>query len=411
MKNILILILFFTLSYSQSNSQWVNLNMGNGFNIFDFSFPNAQTGYICGYGGLFKKTTNGGNNWINMSFPTTQFNMNAVHFFNASTGLLSSDSDTIYRTSNGTNNWSEKIYIGIAVFDFQFFDSLNGFAAGNNRFAKTTNGGLNWTVSTIQTIGQIFFINQNTGWTLANIPAGSNILKTTDAGTTWQIQHSTNNFRIIYDIFFIDENTGYTSGYRHNILKTTNGGLNWISQNDEASAQGLYSIYFINANSGWAVGDFYSTTSTSTYYTSNGGTNWLNTSGILSGRLTRVKINNSPVGYIAGSNQTMFRTTNAGGLTGIYNSEISPSSYLLSQNFPNPFNPDTKINYSLPKKGFVTLKIYDILGREIRSLVNETKQPGNYSVDFNGSNLSSGVYFYRLESRGFTSTKSMVLIK
>lgn len=332
MKNILLLILFFTLSYSQSNSQWINLNLGNGFNIFDFSFPNSQTGYISGYGGLFKKTTNGGANWIDMSFSTTQFNLNAVHFFNANTGLLASDSDTIYRTVNGTQNWSEKIYIGIHVFDFQFFDSLIGYASGNNRFAKTTNGGLNWTVSTIQSSGQIYFLNQNTGWTLSNISAGSNILKTTNAGANWQIQHSTSDFRIIYDIFFLDENTGYTSGYRHNILKTTNGGINWTSQNDESSANGLYSIYFINTNTGWAVGDLYSTTNTCAYSTTNGGSNWINTNSIVSGRLNRVKINNSPVGYIAGQNQTMYKTTNAGGLTGLtVTTDIIPTKYSLAE--------------------------------------------------------------------------------
>jgi photosystem II stability/assembly factor-like uncharacterized protein len=410
MKNILILILFFTLAFSKLDAQWVNLNMGNGFNIFDFSFPNAQTGYICGYGGLFKKTTNGGTNWTNLSFPTTQLNLNAVHFFNANTGLLASDSDTIYRTTNGTQNWSEKIYIGIIILDFQFIDSLIGYASGINRFAKTTNGGLNWTVSTIQSSGQIYFINQNTGWTLANITAGSNILKTTNAGANWQIQHSTDNFRIIYDVFFIDENTGYTSGYRHNILKTTNGGTNWASQNYESSAQGLYSIYFINANSGWAVGDLYSTTNTNTYYTSNGGTNWLNTNGIVSGRLNRVKINNSPVGYTAGQNQSIYRTTNAGGLTFIKN-ETTASEYSLSQNYPNPFNPVTKINYSVPKQSLVTMKILDILGREVATLVNESMKPGYYSVDFNGSNLASGVYFYRMEAGTFVNVKRLLLIK
>ena len=413
MKNKFLLILLFALIYSQSNAQWTNLNMGNGFNIFDFSFPNAQTGYICGYGGLFKKTTNGGTNWTNLSFPSTQFNLNAVHFFNANTGLLASDSDTIYRTVNGTQNWSEKIYIGINVFDFQFFDSLNGYASGTNRFAKTTNGGLNWTVSTIQSSGQIFFLNQNTGWTLANITAGSNILKSTDSGSSWQIQHSTSDFRIIYDIFFLDENTGYTSGYRHNILKTTNGGINWTSQNDESSAQGLYSIYFINANSGWTVGDFYSTVNTSTYYTTNGGTNWMSNIGITgAGRLNRVKINNSPVGYVAGQNQIMYKTTNAGGLTEItFDPAVIPSKYSLSQNYPNPFNPATKINFALPTQGMVTLKIYDVLGREIISLVNEVKSAGNYSVDFNASKFSSGVYFYKLESNGFSSIKRMLLVK
>jgi hypothetical protein len=93
------------------------------------------------------------------------------------------------------------------------------------------------------------------------------------------------------------------------------------------------------------------------------------------------------------------------------NQNTIPDKYSLSQNYPNPFNPVTKINFSIPKQGFVTLKIYDILGREVRTLVNETKQPGNYSVDFNGSSLASGVYFYRLESNSFTSIKRMVLIK
>ena len=85
--------------------------------------------------------------------------------------------------------------------------------------------------------------------------------------------------------------------------------------------------------------------------------------------------------------------------------------FKLSQNFPNPFNPNTKISYALPKQGFVTLKIYDITGREIQTLVNEVKQAGYYTVDFNGSHLSSGVYFYKIKSSHFVSVKRMVLIK
>ncbi len=88
-----------------------------------------------------------------------------------------------------------------------------------------------------------------------------------------------------------------------------------------------------------------------------------------------------------------------------------PVVYSLSQNYPNPFNPTTKINFALPKQGFVTLKIYDITGREIKTLVNEVKQAGNYTVDFNGSYLASGVYFYKIQSGDFVSVKRMVLIK
>ncbi len=88
-----------------------------------------------------------------------------------------------------------------------------------------------------------------------------------------------------------------------------------------------------------------------------------------------------------------------------------PKVYSLSQNYPNPFNPSTKINFALPKQGLVTLKIYDILGREIRTLVNEVKNAGSYTVDFNASEYSSGVYFYRIQSNDFSDVKRMLLVK
>jgi hypothetical protein len=86
-------------------------------------------------------------------------------------------------------------------------------------------------------------------------------------------------------------------------------------------------------------------------------------------------------------------------------------SFNISQNFPNPFNPVTKINYELPKDTKVKLVIYDILGREIKTLVNEIKQSGKYTVEFNGSNLASGVYFYRIQAGDYIAVKRMVLVK
>jgi hypothetical protein len=90
---------------------------------------------------------------------------------------------------------------------------------------------------------------------------------------------------------------------------------------------------------------------------------------------------------------------------------VIPNNYSLFQNYPNPFNPVTQINYEIPKKGFVVLKVFDILGREVANLVNEEKQPGDYIVDFDGSNFASGVYFYKLELNEFTDVKRMVIIK
>lgn len=98
------------------------------------------------------------------------------------------------------------------------------------------------------------------------------------------------------------------------------------------------------------------------------------------------------------------------------NITLTPTEFSLSQNYPNPFNPTTKITYAIPVEGKVTMKVYDLTGRELMNLVNETKQIGFYTVDFNGANLASGVYFYRinvdgLENKNYQATRRMVLIK
>lgn len=88
-----------------------------------------------------------------------------------------------------------------------------------------------------------------------------------------------------------------------------------------------------------------------------------------------------------------------------------PTAYALDQNFPNPFNPSTKINYSLPVEGFVTLDVYNSIGQKVATLVNETKTAGNYTVNFDASDLTSGIYFYKISSGNFTETKKMILLK
>ncbi|MGA9291323.1 MAG: ScyD/ScyE family protein [Ignavibacteriaceae bacterium] len=100
-------------------------------------------------------------------------------------------------------------------------------------------------------------------------------------------------------------------------------------------------------------------------------------------------------------------------VTGVEDSQNKniPESYTLYQNYPNPFNPSTTIKFSIPQASFVTLNVYDILGKQITTLVNNEKPAGNYSINFNASNLPSGVYFYRMQAGSFASTKKFVLLK
>ncbi|HMS32461.1 MAG TPA: agmatine deiminase family protein [Ignavibacteria bacterium] len=97
--------------------------------------------------------------------------------------------------------------------------------------------------------------------------------------------------------------------------------------------------------------------------------------------------------------------------TSILTNTVIPDKYSLSQNYPNPFNPSTQLEFEISNMGFVTLKVYDVLGNEVKNLVNENKPAGRYKVTFDGSNLSSGIYFYKLESGAFIETKRMILLK
>ena len=84
---------------------------------------------------------------------------------------------------------------------------------------------------------------------------------------------------------------------------------------------------------------------------------------------------------------------------------------MLSQNFPNPFNPSTRLNYFVPNESFVTIKVYDFLGREVTTLVNETKSIGSYEIAFDASDLPSGAYFYTMIAGNYSATKKMILLK
>ncbi|CAF3802102.1 unnamed protein product [Rotaria sp. Silwood1] len=118
-------------------------------------------------------------------------------------------------------------------------------------------------------------------------------------------------------------------------------------------------------------------------------------------------------GYSVFGNDAFLDDITSGPATGVGGTPISliPDKFELSQNYPNPFNPTTKINFSVPKQSFVTLKIFDVTGREVANLVNDMKAPGYHSVEFNASSFASGVYFYRIEAADFIDTKRMVLVK
>jgi len=147
--------------------------------------------------------------------------------------------------------------------------------------------------------------------------------------------------------------------------------------------------------------------------TTDGGSNWIGQDSRYANPLNDVSFTDSVNGTAVGYYGTILRTTN-GGVTFVEaNNEISlpPTAYFLYQNYPNPFNPSTKIEFRITDLEFVSLKVYDILGNEITTLLNEELPAGEHAVEFNGLGLSSGIYFYQLRAGSLLETKKMILLR
>ncbi|MBL0108594.1 MAG: T9SS type A sorting domain-containing protein [Ignavibacteria bacterium] len=234
------------------------------------------------------------------------------------------------------------------------------------------------------------------------------ILRSTNSGINWsQIPSGTNsNLR---SVAFAGTGTGYVCGYNGAILKTVNSGMNWISLTSNTSND-LFAVIFINNSTGYSAG------SGKIIKTTNGGNNWISQQILFTGDFYDIMFSNINTGWAAGQFGTINSTINGGVGVKLISSEI-PESFALHQNFPNPFNPVTKINYELPASrgervtNYVSLTVFDILGNEIKSLVNAKQTAGSYEVDFDGKGLSSGIYFYKLSAGSFSETKMMTLIK
>jgi photosystem II stability/assembly factor-like uncharacterized protein len=248
------------------------------------------------------------------------------------------------------------------------------------------------------------FYNTNTGWLCG---AGGSINHSTDGGANWIAQNSGTSLNL-NSIFFINSTLGWVAGGDREgiILKTTDEGTTWNTL--YMSTQPLRRIRFSSPDSGWAAGD-----SGIVLFTSDSGQNWQKQNTGNANNFYSVFFTSNKTGWLVGGYGLIYKTSNGGEPIGIIgNQESLPNQYFLFQNYPNPFNPATEIKYDLPRAANVTIKIYNTLGEEVKTLVsNEFKNAGSYSITFDGSALASGVYFYTITAGEFRDSKKMVLIK
>ncbi len=410
------IIFFFLLFPGLAFSQWIQQNSGTNSFLSKVRMIDASTGYIIGDSSHVLKTTNGGANWTNLFTGTSHDDyFTGIHFINASTGYVcggfmnGSGTSKILKTTDGGANWTIQFQSPTEFyFAICFVNQNTGFNGGyDGKFYKTTDGGVSWNGMTVTgvTIWTIAFVNQTTGFIAGDLGM---LRRTTDCGQTWSLMPSATNLRIS-SLCFTDAQHGYAVCDSETVIRTTDGGLNWTSQR-HGTVIGYESVCFVNQNTGFAVGNWWEVATYKLIRTTNAGANWHTLAQGQGDPYFDISFANENTGWIAGYNGLILKTTN-GGATFIRNETGVADGYKLEQNYPNPFNSSTKISFTVPEYGFVSLKVFDLRGNEIISLVNENKQAGNYSVHFNAPALSSGVYICKFNAGGFSRTIKMVLIK
>jgi photosystem II stability/assembly factor-like uncharacterized protein len=376
--------------------------------LLGWAVGGAQNPPVTNDGTTILKTTDGGINWQLIPFSLTNIALYPLFFVNENIGWTASADGVILKTVNGGYNWSPQIFVtDTAIVGMHFINENIGWAIGDRgKILKTTNGGTNWfsqTSGKVSMLWGIDFVDDQTGWIAG---AQGVILKTTNGGDTWETQTASFPSMWFADVCFLDANTGWIAAGNGRLLKTTNGGSTWTDQQISTILQ-YYSIKFINSNLGWAVGS-----GGTVHRTTNGGSTWVAQERKTHYALNSVFFIDEQNGWVAGAGGNILKTNN-GNTTNVAlsNSQI-PKDFTLSQNYPNPFNPSTTISWQSPVSGYQTIKLFDVLGREIETIVEDYFDAGLHSTLFIvNSSLPSGVYFYQICAGDFVETKKMLLLK
>ncbi|KXK52410.1 MAG: 5'-nucleotidase [Chlorobi bacterium OLB5] len=453
---------------------WCSNQLFSGNTYFDISHVDSITAYVCGAKGWIFRCNDVLPNTNTKYLGGSKANLKHISFTDPlNGGMISAESSLLFTTSNGGNNWNIQfcgnnswfegssgltklwIFSNTSWYREIFSPGIGGFSSYSVQ--KSTDQGLTWggyffsigfgvgdvfetggvtyltynlqvqknsgtgwtTLYTGTSTGKIYFTDANTGFVALGGSGTKGVLYTSNGGTNW-INYSTGSTKYIESVYLRSSGLGFIGCDSSLLLRTTNFGLNW-SQVTLPNNLRVQNIRFANESLGWFMGtDRNSPYTGRLFVTNNGGTSFQQMMSLMNFDVKGFSFADAMNGFICGDSGKVLKTTN-GGLTFIsQNTGINPEKFSLSQNYPNPFNPVTTIRFSIPhhnlplkggdKEG-VILKIYDLLGKEITTLVNEQMQPGSYSVDWDASNFPSGVYFYRIEADDFVESRKMVLLK
>jgi photosystem II stability/assembly factor-like uncharacterized protein len=391
---------------------WIEKNPGVNVNLNSVQFIDNNVGWVVGENGIVLKSTNAGESWFTLNSGQNA-NFNSVFFLNSTTGWISGDNGLIIKSIDGGANWMQQNSgLFVNIFKVEFCDANFGYAlAHGGIILKTVNGGTTWSTiyDSYDELKDIEFFNPNIGWVCGQ----GDIFRTNNGGLSWTHQFDTPyyDFR---SLCLLDSSIVFSAGDDGLILLTTNGGqgipvpVNLISFTAFTRGDEVVLSWSTSTELNNHIFEIERKTKNQEFYTT----------GYVEGSGTTTE--HHDYSYI---DRNVERNTYYYRLKQIdFNGmcqysdqiEVFVSGVLtikLEQNYPNPFNPVTNIGFTISDFGFVSLKIYDILGNEIATLINEEKQPGTYEVEFDANDLTSGIYFYQLKSGNYLETRKMVMLK
>ena len=413
-KKILFATFLIVFSATSTFAQWKALNTSFGSDIKAL----AKTGNL-----LFAATNGGGvycsentyQNWVQKNSGLTNLKVYSIAV-SGTTIAAGTYGNGVFISNNNGDAWTSTAS-GISVpYIYALAFTGNNLLAGTGGggFFRSVNNGSSWVRAGGTThIVNSFYVTQNYSF----VGQGPYAYKTTDNGNTWTTLIGSSNTTV--KGFAETPRTGGGT----NIFVGTLDGV-YISTDDAKSWKTINSgLTYRNVNAIVTTGQnlFVATESGGVFRSSDNGSTWnaINT-GLPTNTNGRALILSNGVLFLGTSDGVVWkRDLSEFGITSVKQvaNEI-PSEFSLYQNYPNPFNPETTISYTIPSnvKGEtinVTLKVFDLLGNEVATLVNEYKQPGVYNSTFSTlrSSLTSGIYFYTLSANGFTQTRKMLLVK
>ncbi len=441
MKNLtsIIITILFCSFFTQAQPTWKALPSAPTTSRHDDGFfINDNLGWVVGRGRIWK-TSDGGDSWIKQ-FDSGTIYFRSIGFLDSLTGVAGNlgtnefggqtDTNLIFRTVDGGENWlpvnnfigpKPRGICGLNVINDSIIVGV-GRVRGPVYFLKSTDKGATWLTKDMSNYANdlmdIYFTSPDTGFVVGgngplNESSNGIILHTEDGGETWtNIFTSSQTGEWCWKINFPNRTTGYASLQRDtgtvvNFVKTTDGGKTWNENLLKPYRYYVQGIGFINDSVGWAGGN----SSFTTLETTDGGNSWHDAN--FGYRVNRIRKINDSVAYAMG--QTIYKYKNWTPATAVSDAKISPADFNLKQNYPNPFNPTTTIEFSIPARiknnALVLIKVYDSIGRLVRTIFDEVKEPGNYKVLFNAEGLSTGVYFYELITEDLKVTRKMIYLK